>query len=65
MAAMDQAKLSSMCSNVNSAAGQYVSGVNSDVEKLTDAFNQAWVSQSSKQEAVKRVKEYLESEVEK
>ena len=53
MAAMDQAKLSSMCSNVNSAAGQYVSGVNSDVEKLTDAFNQAWVSQSSKQEAVK------------
>ena len=49
MAAMDQGKLSQMCSSINSTASDYVSQVNNSVTELTNVFNENWVSNSSRE----------------
>lgn len=49
MAAMDQGKLSQMCSTINNTASDYVSQVNNSVSELTNVFNENWVSNSSRE----------------
>ena len=60
MAAMDQGKLNSMCSKINSAATQYVSNVSSEVNNMVTSFNTNWVSEASKKLATE-IGECLES----
>ena len=48
MAAMDQGKLSRMCSSINNTASDYVTQVGNSVTELTNAFNENWISNSSK-----------------
>ena len=47
MAAMDQQKLNTMCTQINNSADKYVNCVSSEVKNLLDAFNNNWVSKSS------------------
>ena len=47
MAAMDQVKLSTMCSNINGKAGEYEQSVTSGVNALADVFNSNWCSASA------------------
>ena len=48
MAAMDQEKLSRMCTAINGAAEDYVNQVKTSASELASAFNENWVSNSSK-----------------
>lgn len=48
MAAIEQGKLNSLCSSINSSAEKYVSDVNSETNKMKEAFNEAWVSDSAR-----------------
>lgn len=48
MAAIEQGKLNSLCSSINGTAEKYVSDMNNEANKMKEAFNEAWVSQSSK-----------------
>ncbi len=48
MAAMDQGKLNSMCSSINSAASDYAANVTTAVNQLQGTFNNDWISNSSK-----------------
>lgn len=47
MAAMDQEKLTSMCTSINSSAASYVSSVSAQVSSLLEIFNNSWVSPSA------------------
>ena len=60
MAAMDQGKLNMMCSKINNSAEEYVTQVGSLVNELKDAFNNNWVSTSSR-ELVAEISECLDS----
>ena len=44
MAAIEQGKLNSLCSSINSSAEKYVSDMTNETNKLKEAFNEAWVS---------------------
>ena len=60
MAAMDQGKLNVMCTKINNSAEEYVTQVGSLVNELRDAFNNNWVSTSSR-ELVLEISECLDS----
>lgn len=47
MAAIEQGKLNSLCSSINSSAEKYVSDMNNETNKMKEAFNEAWVSVSA------------------
>lgn len=47
MAAMDQGKLTSLCSKLNQEASNYVSQVSSDTTKIVEEFNRNWVSNAA------------------
>ena len=60
MAAMDQSKLSNMCTQINGSAEDYMQQVKSSATELADQFNQYWVSRSSK-DLVREIVECLNS----
>lgn len=47
MAAIEQGKLNSLCSSISSTAEKYVSDVTNEVNRMKEAFNEAWVSVSA------------------
>jgi hypothetical protein len=57
---MDQGKLSSMCASINGAAEDYVGQVKASASELASAFNENWVSNSSKA-LVSEIRECLNS----
>ena len=59
MAAMDQAKLSNMCSSINGELSSFESEVKNQVQNTLQAFNDTWVSVNS-QKLATEIKECLD-----
>ncbi len=49
MAAISQENLNALCSSINGSAEKYVSDVNTETNKMREAFNEAWVSVSAQE----------------
>lgn len=48
MAAINRENVGALCKSINNIAEKYVSDVNNETKNMTEAFNGAWVSDSSK-----------------
>lgn len=48
MAAMDQGKLTNMCTALNEAASEYASNIVSDAASVVEEFNKNWVSNAAR-----------------